>query len=72
MEDFETWEMSYFERGKMAMNNHLDSRFIMIEGRDAHEMLCFIPPKGPLTNQTHLENEQHGLYDPLDGNELNS
>ena len=45
----------------MGMNKSLDVYIISIEGRDAEENAMFypppLPPKKPLINQIHLENE---------------
>ena len=38
----------------------------------SEKMPCSIPPKKPLTDQSHIENEHKCLCDPLDGRKLNS
>jgi hypothetical protein len=47
------------QKKKTGMNDTLDLYVKAIEGNNAQEnALFFISPKGPLTNQFHMENKQ--------------
>lgn len=51
-------------RGKTPHQEPLKFQDLIIEGSGHEKMRCFIPQRGSLTNQNHLESE--GLCHPLD------